>query len=266
MAGLFICDKIALQLGVIIFFFYFSGYTYRSVFMRRIAVTLILFLAVSKLNAQTIQQNSGWLAFFNSTKFNKKWGLALDVQVRTADDWGYVRNTLFRPGLTYYLNDKSNVTAGYMLATTNNKFSPIPNKQTLLEHRIWEQYIINHKISSVFAMHRFRLEQRFIETNGDDIFSQRLRYFFRLIQPLQKKQDTFTEGVFLALQNETFFNIQNKDLLNKSLFDQNRAYLAAGYRFSKKMDIEAGYLNQASKGINCTTLNNVVQLAIYTRF
>lgn len=235
--------------------------------MRRIAViALVLFLAVNKLSAQTYQQNSGWLAFFNSTKFNKKWGLALDVQVRTADDWGYVRNTLFRPGLTYYLNDKSNVTAGYMLATTNNKFSPIPNKQTLLEHRIWEQYIINHKISSVFAMHRFRLEQRFIETNGDDIFSQRLRYFFRLIQPLQKKQDTFTKGAFLALQNETFFNIQNKDLLNKSIFDQNRAYLAAGYRFSKKVDIEAGYLNQASKGITGTTLNNVVQLALYTRF
>ncbi len=229
-------------------------------------VALILFLALNQSNAQTIHQNSGWGAFFNSTKFNEKWGLALDIQVRTADDWSYVRNTLFRPGLTYYLNNKSNITAGYLLATTNNKFSPIPNKQTLLEHRIWEQYIYNHKISSIFAMHRLRLEQRFIETNGDDIFSQRLRYFFRLIQPLQQKQAAFTKGAFVALQNEVFLNIQNKDQLNSSIFDQNRAYLALGYRFSKKFDIEAGYLNQAVKGLNVTTLNNVAQLAIYTRF
>lgn len=263
----FICNKIVLADRELNFSSIFAGIQIR--FMKRLfLVALVLIVSLSKTNAQTVHQNSGWGAFFNSTKFNAKWGLALDIQVRTADDWGYyVRNTLFRPGITYYLNNKSNVTAGYMLATTNNKFSPIPNKQTLLEHRIWEQYIYNHKIGAVFAMHRLRLEQRFIETNGtDDIFSQRFRYFFRLIQPLQKKQDTFTKGAFVALQNETFLNIQNKDQLNKSVFDQNRAYLALGYRFSKKFDIEAGYLNQVVKGINNTTLNNVAQLAIYTRF
>ena len=72
--------------------------------------------------------------------------------------------------------------------------------------------------------------------------------------------------MFVALQNELFFNIQNNDDLNGSAFDQNRAYLAAGYRFSKKMDIEAGYLNQAINGRTSNTVNNVVQLAVYTRF
>ena len=98
------------------------------------------------------------------------------------------------------------------------------------------------------------------------MFAQRFRYFFRLIQPLNKTEAAFTKGAFVALQNEVFLNFHNKDKLNNSVFDQNRLYLAAGYRFSKKVDIEAGYMNQAVKTLNNHTNNNIVQLALYTRF
>ena len=83
---------------------------------------------------------------------------------------------------------------------------------------------------------------------------------------MQKEEGAFTKGMFAALQNETFFNLQNKDQLNGSFFDQNRVYIAAGYRFSKKVDIEAGYLKQSVNGRTNNTNNNVGQLAIYTRF
>lgn len=224
-------------------------------------------IAVGKPFAQTQYQNSGWLFFLNNTKFNEKWGLQFDVQIRSADDWNHVRNTLIRPALQYFINKNSNLALGYLWQTTQVNEPGTDNYNTLHEHRIFEQYIYNHKISSVFVGHRFRVEQRFIGRAGnDDLFSQRFRYFFRLIKPLQKTQPTFTKGAFLALQNEVFLNIQNKDQLNKSVFDQNRAYLALGYRFSKKLDIEAGYMNQAVNGLTNNTLNNITQLAIYTRF
>jgi len=248
--------------------------------MKRICILFVICLfAFFKVNAQTQHQSSGWLFFLNSTKFNDKWGLHLDVQVRSADNWDYVRNTLFRPGLTYYISKNQNVTLGYLLAQTYftdlNLFDTTPGvvvKSTINEHRIWEQYILNHKIKSIFAAHRFRLEQRFVERNfvapntDPNYFSQRFRYFFRLIQPLQKTQATFTKGAFVALQNEVFLNIQNKEKVNNSVFDQNRFYMAVGYRFSKSFDLEAGYLNQAQHGAQNNTLNNVAQLAIYTRF
>jgi len=50
------------------------------------------------------------------------------------------------------------------------------------------------------------------------------------------------------------------------LFDQNRAYLAVGYRFSKAFDVEAGYLNQTINSASNNIMNNVAQLALYTRF
>ncbi|WP_316830849.1 DUF2490 domain-containing protein [Pedobacter aquatilis] len=234
--------------------------------MRKILLlALISIMALGKLSAQTQYQNTGWFMFLNNTKFNKKWGLQFDLQVRSADDWKYVRNTLVRPAVQYFINDKHNVALGYLWQTTQNQFNGSPNT-FLHEHRIFEQYIYTHKLGSVFASHRFRVEQRFIERANEDVFSQRFRYFFRLIQPLQKKEASFTNGPFLALQNELFLNLQNNAKINNSVFDQNRLYLAAGYRFSKKIDLEAGYMNQAVKNTSNHTNNSIIQLAVYTRF
>lgn len=231
-------------------------------------LTVVLLMFIGKLSAQTQYQNTGWFMVVNNTKFNEKWGLQFDFQVRSADKWDHVRNTLVRPALQYFINKNSNVALGYLWQTTQMFPAGGDAAISLNEHRIFEQYIYNHKMSSVFFTHRIRLEQRFIGRGGgnDDLFSQRFRYFFRLIQPLQKAEPTFTKGAFVALQNEVFLNLQNNNELNNHVFDQNRAYLALGYRFSNKVDVEAGYMNQAVKGQTNNTLNNIIQLAVYTRF
>lgn len=243
--------------------------------MRKILLAAFLSVFASSLYAQTVNQNTGWFMFLNSTKFNDKWGMHFDLQVRSDNNWNRVRNILVRPGVTYYINKNSNATLGYLytptlLGTKINYIDAAGNsltKSSLTEQRIWQQYIYNHQPwKGTTLSHRFRLEQRFIERATDDLFSQRFRYFFRLVQPLKKQEGAFTKGTFVALQNELFFNLQNKEQLNGSLFDQNRAYLAVGYRVSKSFDIEAGYLNQAIRGANNNTVNNVVQLALYTRF
>jgi hypothetical protein len=232
---------------------------------------LVLFLLVTLANqfiasGQTAYQQTGWMMFMNNTKLNKKWGSYVDVQVRTTDNFKQVRNVLFRPGLTYYASPKHEITLGYLLNQTYEYPVGQDNFQ-LTEHRIWEQYVYKHKVKTIIGSHRFRLEQRFIERRGlEDLFAQRFRYFFRFIVPLQQDIANFEKGLFTAIQNEVFLNIQNKDQLNTHLFDQNRAYLAAGYRFSTKLDMELGYLNQSSKGRIINTLNSVVQVAVYTKF
>jgi hypothetical protein len=216
-------------------------------------------------HAQTTSENTGWFAWFNSYKFSKHFGLHSDVQIRSADNWEYVRTLLIRPGLTYHFNSKNNVTVGYAYVGSFNRL-PEPSKNSLTENRIWEQYINNAKFGTVTLQNRLRLEQRFIEQQTQNVFAQRLRYFFRTMIPLTKQEQTFNKGPFAAIQNEIFFNIQNKDKLNNSFFDQNRAYGAIGYRFSKKFDLEAGYMNQYTNGLTTNTSNNIFQLAMYTRF
>jgi hypothetical protein len=238
-------------------------------YFMRISITLLTFvlLITTAVHAQTVQQNSGWLLLLNNTKITKKWGAYIDMQVRSGDQWANVRSVLFRPGVTYYANAKNELTLGYLLNQTYTHVEgPLDN--VLTEHRIWEQYVYKHKTAAtVIAQHRLRLEQRFIERAGkDQLFAQRFRYFARFIIPLEKGAKNFEDGFFAALQNELFFNIQHKAQLNNNFFDQNRAYIAAGYRVNKNLDIEAGYMNQAIKGLNNNTSNHVVQLALYTKF
>ena len=242
--------------------------------MKKILVSIFLALfSIYQLNAQTKHENSAWFVVVNSTKFNPKIGLTLDLQFLSANHLAYLKNFLFRIGFSYYIDKQNSITTGYF---QNQSFSQndvipypgaLPLKNPLYEHQIWEQYIRMHKINSVFAMHRFRLEQRFIERNGaEDFFTQRFRYFIRMIKPLQKKDETFKKGAFIALQDEVFLNIQNKAELNGSLFDQNRVYVATGYRFSPRFDIDAGYVKQIKHGAKNNTVNDIVQLVLYTRF
>ena len=73
-------------------------------------------------------------------------------------------------------------------------------------------------IRKIPVVNRFRLEQRFIETNTTNIFSQRLRYFARAVIPFQKQvTNKFSKGAFFALQEEIFLNLQNKELLNNKI-------------------------------------------------
>ncbi|WP_207429488.1 DUF2490 domain-containing protein [Pedobacter sp. SYSU D00535] len=223
-----------------------------------------LLFIVSQSYGQQVQQ-SAWLASFNSVKLSEKWGLHFDIQLRSADDVEYFRHLLVRPGLTYFINGKQNVTAGYAWIETFAD-PDLPLGANFTEHRLWQQYIYAYKIKSIPVSHRFRLEQRFIERTGEDVFSQRLRYFARAIVPFKTDEAGFTKGAFAALQNEIFLNIQNKDKINNSTFDQNRAYVALGYRLSKRVDLEAGYLNHYQKGAVGNTTNHVGQLAVYARF
>lgn len=226
----------------------------------------LLCLTAMGSSAQTIHQNTGWLFLMNNTRINQNWGLHFDLQLRSQDKWDGLRNVLIRPGLTYFFDKHNDVTLGYLFTQTHLNLDGIADN-TLTEHRIWEQYIHKHKISKVNVSHRLRVEQRFFEKQGgDQAFAQRFRYFARFLVPLQKVEQDFERGLFAALQNEVFLNLQHKDELNGHVFDQNRAYGALGYRFSKKIDVEAGYMNQFSKGALRNTLNNVVQVALYTRF
>jgi len=231
----------------------------------RIFFALLAFLCLTGYTAlaQTLNQNSGWLFLMNTTKLNEKWGTHLDVQFRSSDEWKQLRNFMFRPGVTYCINNKNEVTLGYLLNETFLEDNGAADKK-VTEHRIWQQYIYKHKIGNASVSHRARTEQRLIERVDDDLFAQRFRYFLRATIPLKKEQEQFNQGAFLALQNEVFVHLQNKYAVR--VFDQNRAYIAAGYRFGKQMDVEAGYLNQTSPGAIRYTMNHVIQLALYTRF
>jgi hypothetical protein len=244
--------------------------------MRTTFLSLFLLLNILTITAQTRKDFTGWGAVFASYKLNDKFSIHFDGQLRSSDEWEKIQNILLRPGLNYHINNRMIATAGYAYVGTQRNVSGIWG--WIPEHRIWEQFIYNQKFAlsarSTTLQHRFRLEERFIgtpmvdgsELTTDDFeFAMRLRYFVRMIMPLQKT-DNFSKGAFVAFQDEAFFNVKNNDVVtNGKFFDQNRAYVALGWRFSPKFDLEAGYMNQYVLGKSLDVSNSIIQLAGYVR-
>ncbi|MBL7725662.1 MAG: DUF2490 domain-containing protein [Chitinophagaceae bacterium] len=237
-------------------------------------VFLIFFAAVHSfflmVNAQT--QFTGWVASFNTIKTGKQTSLHTDIQMRSTNGGEQIQTILVRPGINFHLNKKMVITAGYAFISNRRIINNISD--LIPEHRIWEQLLYNHKWENIFISHRFRLEQRFIskvtainnelEANGT-AYANRFRYFIRNIIPF-KKEKPFSNGLFAALQNEVFINIGNTANVNGKFFDQNRLYLATGYRLNAKADLEIGYMNQYVNGRgNQFTNNHIIQLAGYIR-
>ncbi|MGP2553986.1 DUF2490 domain-containing protein [Mucilaginibacter rubeus] len=183
--------------------------------------------------------------YFNPA-FLRTLGASFDAQFRSADQYDYLRNILLRPSVNYYFANNKIAALGYAYAANNGRNADgAPTFRP--ESRIWEQFIVNQKLGkATILQHRLRLEQRFVGNTtlrNDQYFAQRFRYFARAVISL--RHDTlFTQGPFISLQNEVFINARNKSKVNGRIFDQNRAYVAIGYRLSKKMGIEKGYLNQ----------------------
>ncbi|MBS1600780.1 MAG: DUF2490 domain-containing protein [Bacteroidetes bacterium] len=242
-----------------------------------IAITIV-FNFPRHAAAQTVNQFSGWAAVFSTTKLSSKFSLHLESQLRSGNELKDAQTFIFRPGIIYNFKGNQSLTIGYAIVAHHRSVDNVRGWGP--EHRIWEQYILNRSLSLsdhfITIQNRFRLEQRFIstsvvkddklETSGYN-FSSRFRYFVRTIIPVSPNTGRkFQRGVFFSLQDEIFVNIGDAYATNGKFFDQNRAYISLGYRFSPKYDAELGYMYQyiAGRG-SVKTNNNILQLAAYLR-
>ena len=96
------------------------------------------------------------------------------------------------------------------------------------EHRIFQQFITKQTIGSVSLQHRYRFEQRFVEND----FKTRFRYFLGINLPLKNPK------YYLSAYNEIFLNGKS------NVFDRNRVYGGLGYKISKGVKLELGYMSQ----------------------
>ncbi|NND16417.1 MAG: DUF2490 domain-containing protein, partial [Eudoraea sp.] len=157
---------------------------------------------------------------------------------------------LLRTGANYHINSNAIVTLGYGYIDTDPTFMetpgggiPFPGNE-ILEHRIFQQFILKNKVWELLFEHRYRFEQRFIEnTYLSDLGFEtkdtefRARYRLQMTLPLT---DTF----FLNFYDEIFLNLQN------SAFGQNRLYAAFGVNLTTNSSIQLGYLKNHFSGIN----------------
>ena len=177
-----------------------------------------------------------WLIYIGNKKLNSKWNIHNEVQYRNYDAVGDLEQLLLRTGVGYNLSENNHnllLGYGYILSENYNTESESNDKTSVNEHRIFQQFTSKDHIGIVSLTHRYRFEQRFVE----DVFKMRLRYFLAAKIPLIKVEDGFTK-FYLSAYNEVFLNTES------AVFDRNRVYAGLGYQLSKRIRMEAGYMNQ----------------------
>ena len=215
--------------------------------MKRILVfcLLVSFFAYGQQPGEN--QTGAWFMYFGTNKIAKRFSIHTEAQFRYYETASNFNQLLLRTGLNYHINKDAIATFGYGYIDTDPTFGDftivegdiaVPNN-TILEHRIFEQFILKNKVWEFLFEHRYRLEQRFIE-NVDFNTSEtqhRARYRIQATLPL-------TNTFFLNFYDELFINLQD------NLFGQNRLYGALGVHITDNSSLQVGWLrNQFSNAV-----------------
>ncbi|MCC6725837.1 MAG: DUF2490 domain-containing protein [Saprospiraceae bacterium] len=212
----------------------------------------LLCIAVATLFATTffaqkqVQHDAQtWFGYMNQTRLTDKWGLWLDLHLRTKEDFvNDFSAGIIRLGLTYYLNDDAKLTAGYCFVN----FFPADAHPDVSqpEHRPWQQIQWHTKYPKLRVMQYLRLEERYRRKllNGEltdgHSFNYRLRYNFMLMFPLGKKPFQPKSLSFL-FNDELHINFGEEIVFNT--FDQNRFVASFNYHLTAHDNLQLGYLN-----------------------
>jgi len=186
-----------------------------------------------------------WLIYIGNKKLNKGFDIHNEVQYRNYNAIGDLEQLLIRTGLGYNLTENNNnVLLGYGYILSKNYIDETDDKTSVEEHRIFQQFTTKQNIGKIGLSHRYRLEERFVESD----FKMRFRYFLGLKIPLQNKENG-TNSFYLSAYNEIFLNTKS------AVFDRNRIYGGLGYQFSKDLRFELGYMNQIFENSNRDQIN-----------
>lgn len=185
---------------------------------------------------------NGWLSYSGDHNLSEKWGVHTEFVLRRYQGFKHPMQVMSRFGANYNLSKNIMGTLGYAFIMTY-PYGEFPAAERFPEHRIYEQVFFKGNVSSVSFQHRYRLEQRWIKPPGreDFLYTNRFRYYLKASLPFKGK--TIDDNEFYAVAANEFFINFGKNVGN-NIFDQNRAIGALGFRYSKALAFELGYLNQ----------------------
>ena len=201
---------------------------------KQVLAALILGLMLPNFGQSQDSDFGNWLIYIGNKKLNNKWNIHNEIQYRNYNTIGDLEQLLLRTGLGYTFNEnRNNVLLGYGYILSENYIGNTDKKNAVNEHRIFQQFTSKQNVGSVKLNHRYRFEQRFVESD----FKMRFRYFLGLNIPLCKNENNASK-YYLSVYNEIFLNTKT------SIFDRNRVYAGIGYNINNRLRLEAGYMNQ----------------------
>lgn len=142
--------------------------------------------------------------------------------------WENYEFAFVRTGINYHASQKVQLGLGGAFLDSKHY---LPGEDIEIGRQFWfyQQLRMKSKWYRYSLDHRLRLENRWIHREQDVYFNARVRYRIQFIKPLVQR-------IYVRSFNELFVN------LNENLFNQNRLYIGIGFKASKNLNIDFGYL------------------------
>jgi hypothetical protein len=228
---------------------------------------IIFFSAMpAKFFAQhkTVHVNMLWFNYNNTIEFNSKWGMVSDVQLRTRDWARQWSVCAVRSGVTYRINNKFSVTAGF---TWFGNVRYISDTAVLAnEWRPWQEVTLQLHTGKGLLIQRVRTEQRFLQklsgTSKKNEFEKRFRLRYRIeysLPPLSKKTE-------LHIGNEIMVNANY--ISDNRFFDQDRLFALINYKTSPSTFVQFQFIKllQWQAAANTLEGQNVFRFSVHQFF
>lgn len=179
-------------------------------------------------------KTGNWLVYSGNQMLSKKMNWWNEVQYRNYNAIGDLQQLLLRTGIGYNLSDNNNnILLGYAYVYSENYIGETDQKNSTEEHRIYQQFLTRQNFKRLALLHRYRLEERFI----NDDTEVRFRYALSILLPITKP--SLSKGALYGIvTDEIFINAKGP------AFDRNRFYTGIGYVFHKNFRAEAGWMIQ----------------------
>jgi hypothetical protein len=201
------------------------------------ALALCLLAPAFAQDRDTEHNTHGWYTYFGDHPVaGSRWGVHLEGQFRRHNGITQWQQLLLRPGVNFQATKKLMLTSGYGYVRSHRYSDSAAPGPARHEHRIWNQAWLRYRTGKVAWSSRVRFENRFLETATEYRYENRLRLWQQATVPLSRR-------LYLNAYDE--FWVYVKPFVSASAFDQNRAYVAAGFNLKPGWRFEAGYMNQA---------------------
>ncbi len=214
-------------------------------------ILFFLFLSFSNISLAQNTNTGNWIQFFGNKIINDKWNWWHEVQYRNFNAVGDLEQLLIRTGIGYNSSKTDNLHLGYAYILSEPYINGTPEKNSIVENRIYQQFVNRNTLGRGTFMTRLRFEERFFS----DDFKFRFRAMNWINYPLHHKS-IIDKTWYLSAYHEIFLNGKGPNL------DRLRLYGALGYFINKKIKLELGYLSQ----VQTNKSRGQFQMAVFTNY
>lgn len=219
--------------------------------IKKILFTTLLFFFSNIVLAQKNGLGS-WNIVNLKYTINEKWSFFGEAQIRSLNFYSQFHYHEYKAGVNYKAHPNVLITLAAGDYDTYKEGGNFKSPKNNDEFRIWPQITLIQSIKRFKIDQRYRAEFRFT-SNG---YRNRYRYRAGISYPFGKNSKDY-KPFLLNASNEIFFTGK------EPYFERNRLLVSLGYKLSKQLAVQMGYLHQFDYKINDETGRDFLQLGLY---